>query len=346
MLVVWPAIAIIIGTQNHIYQTALHLTFPDIPTAWSDSFRFPLVECVFWALLTPAILWLSNRYPIFSARWASSIGPLLTANLGIELLHAVYRTPLHAFVYPRMAIIPFPRLLRYYLAGNALLDGWVFWSIVVIAQFACSYTRQAEREKELATAQLQTLAAQLQPHFFFNVLNSVSALMRHDPEKADEMIGRLGDLIRTTLNNAPAEVPLRQELAVVRNYVEIERMRFLDRLAYSVHAREEVLDAGVPPLFLLPIVENAVRYAIAPRSEGGRIDVEAVLEEETVAIRIKDNGPGHHSGPYLREGIGMSNTRLRLQKHYSGAATFFYRDRAPGFEVEFRLPYRSAENRN
>lgn len=343
LLLVWPAITLILATHTHIYQTALHLTFQDIPTSWTDSFRFPVVECLFWAVLTPAILWLSARYPLFATRWPRSIGLLIVANAATEVLHALYRTPLHSFVYPRMVVIPLPRLFRYYLAGNALNDVWVFWTIVMIEQFASSYMRQAEQQKELARAQLQALTAQLQPHFLFNVLNSVSALMRHDAEAADEMIERLSDLIRTTLKDAPPEVPLQQELALVANYVEIERMRFLDRLGFAIHAADEVLDAAVPPLLLLPIVENAVRYAITPRASGGNIDVEAVRESDTLAVRVKDDGPGHQNGSRLTEGIGLSNTRMRLQKHYSGGASFSYRTLAPaGFEVEFRLPYRVA----
>ncbi len=343
LLLVWPAITLILATHTHIYQAALHLTFQDIPTSWTDSFRFPVVECFFWAVLTPAILWLSARCPLFSTRWSRSIGLLVIANAAAEVLHALYRAPLTFFVYPKMVAISFRGLLRLYLAGNALSDVWVFWTIVMIEQFASSYMRHTEQQKELARAQLQALTAQLRPHFFFNVLNSISALMRHDPEAADEMIGRLSDLIRVTLKDAPLEVPLRQELALVTNYIEIERMRFVDRLGFAVHATDEVLDAGVPPLLLLPIVENAVRYAITPRTSAGRIDVEAVREKDTLAVRIKDDGPGHQNGTCLTEGIGLSNTRMRLQKHYLGEASFSYRTLAPsGFEVEFRLPYRPA----
>src|SRR5580698_6373430 len=256
MLLVWLAITLITATHTHFYHLALHLTFHDIPTSWKDSFRFPVVEYLFWALITPAIVWLSKRLPIFSAQWLKGIGILTTANALTEVLHALYRTPLHSFVYPATVVIPLPRLFRYYLAGNALNDVWVFWTIVMIEQFASSYIRHTERQKELARAQLQALTAQLQPHFFFNVLNSVSALMHYDAEAADEMIGRLGDLMRITFRHAPPEVPLRHELALVLNYIEIERMRFLDRLAFAVHASDEVLDAAVPPLLLLPIVEN------------------------------------------------------------------------------------------
>jgi len=342
LLLVWPAITLILATHTHLYQTTLHLTFRDIPTSWADSFRFPVVECFFWAALTPAILWLSARCPLFSTRWPRSIGLLIAANAATEVLHALYRAPLTSFVYPKMVAISFRGLLRLYLTGNALNDLWVFWTIVMVEQFASSYLRHTEQQKELARAQLQALTAQLQPHFLFNVLNSVSALMRHDAEAADEMIGRLSDLIRTTLKDAPAEVPLRQELALVANYIEIERMRFLDRLEFSVHVADEVLDAAVPPLLLLPIVENAVRYAITPRTSAGRIEVEAAREKDTLTVRIRDDGPGQKNGSRLTEGVGLSNTRMRLQKHYSGAASFSYRNLVPaGFQVEFRLPYRS-----
>lgn len=348
-LLIWPGIMLITATHAHFYHIALHPTFHDIPTSWKDSFRFPVVECLFWALVTPAIVWLSERFSIFSAQWLKNLGILTAAYAVIEVLHALYRTPLQLFVYPQTIEIPLPRLFRYYLAGNTLNDLWVFWTIVMIAQFASSYIRHTEQQKELAQAQLQALTAQLQPHFFFNVLNSVSALMRYDPEAADEMIGRLGDLMRTTLQHAPPEVSLRQELALVLNYIEIERMRFRDRLAFAVHAGDEVLDAAVPPLLLLPIVENAVRYAITPRIKGGRIEVDAVREQGQLSLTVKDDGPGHKNTTRPTEGIGLANTRMRLQKHYSGAASFAYRNRMPtGFEVEFRLPYRSAavETRN
>lgn len=341
IILIWTVIALMIATQAHLYQSALHLTFPDIQVSWGDSFRFPLVECLFWAVLTPGLLQLSRRFPLFGSGWAKSIASLLIANVTLELLHALYRVPLHSFVYPNMTRIPFLRLLKYYLLGNSLNDLWVFWSILIIGQFVGYYVRYVSREKELAKAQLQALTAQLQPHFLFNVLNSVSALMRDDIEAADDMIARLSDLMRTTLKgSSPQEISLRDELEVVGTYIEIERMRFQDRLSYTVNADAQVLDASVPTFVLLPIVENAIRYAVAPRASPGKVEVRALHDGDDLLISVMDDGPGIQPGPEFKEGIGLANTRTRLNRCYAGEGSMSYQNlQGGGFEVRFRIPF-------
>jgi two-component system LytT family sensor kinase len=330
-----------IATQAHLYQSALHLTFPDIQVSWGDSFRFPLVECLFWAVLTPSLLQLSRRFQLFGSGWVKSIVALLMANVGLELLHALYRVPLHSFVYPNMTRIPFPRLLKYYFLGNSLNDLWVFWSILVVGQFVGYYVRYVSREKELAKAQLQALTAQLQPHFLFNVLNSVSSLMRDDIEAADDMIARLSDLMRTTLkSSSPQEISLRDELEVVGTYVEIERMRFQDRLRYTVIANAQVLGASVPTFVLLPVVENAIRYAVGPRTSPGKVEVRALRDGNDLLISVIDDGPGIQPGPEFKEGIGLANTRTRLNRCYAGKGSMSYQNlQGGGFEVRFRIPF-------
>ena len=337
---IWAGIALMLATQNHVYQSALHLTFPDIQARWSDSFRFPLVECLFWAILTPGLLQLSRRLPLFAPAWPKSLSLLVVSNFLLELVHALYRAPFHSFVYPNMAKIPFLRLLRYYLLGNSLNDLWIFWTIIGIGQLLGYYARYVERENELAKAQLQALTAQLQPHFLFNVLNSVSSLMREDVEAADDMITRLSDLMRSTLKNgSPQEISLREELQIVSSYIEIERMRFQDRLNFSVRADAQVLDAVVPKLILLPIVENAVRYAVAPRTAPGKVEVNAALERGDLVLTVMDDGPGIASGSQLKEGLGLSNTRTRLKRYYPDRGFLDYRNsEAGGLQVECRMP--------
>lgn len=340
IFLIWTLIALMMATQAHIYRSALHLTFPEIQVRWGDSFRFPLVECLFWATLTPGLLRLSRRFPLFGSGWPKGIVSLLIANVALELLHALYRVPLHSFVYPEMTRIPFPRLLKYYLLGNSLNDLWVFWSILMIGQLVSYYVRYASREKELAKAQLQALTAQLQPHFLFNVLNSVSSLMRDDVEAADDMIARLSDLMRTTLkSSSPQEISLRDELEVIGTYIEIERMRFQDRLSYTVNADAQVLDASVPTFVLLPIVENAIRYAIAPRTSPGKVEVRALRDCDDLLISVIDDGPGIELGPEFKEGIGLANTRTRLNRCYADKGSMNYQNlQEGGLEVRFRIP--------
>lgn len=337
---IWAGIALIMTAQNHVYQSALHLTFPDIHASWSDSFRFPLLECLFWAILTPGLLRLSRKLPLFGRGWAKRLTFLMLVNFALEPVHAFYRLPFHTFVYPYMARIPFVRLLRYYLLGNSLNDLWVFWTIVGIGQLISYYGRLMDREKDLATAQLQALTAQLQPHFLFNVLNSVSSLMREDVEAADDMIARLSELMRTTLKSkSPHETSLRDELQVVNTYVEIERMRFPDRLNFAVNADSQVLDAAVPTLILLPIIENSIRYAVAPRTSPGTVGILAIRERDNLVISVDDDGPGIPSAPTFTEGLGLANTRARLKRYYAEMASMSYRNlERGGFEVTLRMP--------
>ena len=340
IFLIWAGIALIMAAHNHVYRSTLHLIYPDIQASWNDSFRFLLVECLFWAILTPGLLRLSRRFPLFGSRWGRSIASLLVANVAVEFLHALYRTPLSMFVYPDMPRISHLRVFKLYLLGNSLSDLWVFWTIIGIGQLISYYVRYLDREKELARAQLQALTAQLQPHFLFNVLNSVSSLMREDVEAADDMIARLSDLMRTTLKTgSPQEISLREELQIVNTYIDIERMRFSDRLNFSVNADPQILDAPVPTLILLPLVENAVRYAVAPRAAPGRVEVLASRESGDLVVRVIDDGPGIPSGTQFKEGIGLTNTRTRLQRYYAGMGSLkYYNSERGGLEVECRMP--------
>lgn len=337
---IWAGIALIMTAQNHFYQSALHLTFPDLRASWTDSFRFPLLECLFWAVLTPGLLRLSGKLSLFGPGWAKGLTLLVLVNFALEPVHAFYRIPFHTFVYPHMARIPFLRLLKYYLLGNSLNDLWVFWTIIGIGQLISYYGRLLDREKALATAQLQALTAQLQPHFLFNVLNSVSSLMREDVEAADDMISRLSDLMRTTLKSqSPHETSLRDELQVVHTYVEIERMRFPDRLNFAVNADPRVLDAAVPTLVLLPIVENSIRYAVAPRASPGTVGIQAIRDSGDLVISVIDDGPGIQNGTAFTEGLGLANTRKRLKRYYAERGFMSYHNRERGgLEVTLRMP--------
>ena len=168
---------------------------------------------------------------------------------------------------------------------------------------------------------------QLHPHFLFNTLNSISALLHHDPELADRMIARLGDFLRLTLENSGAqEVTLQKELEFLKCYLEIERVRFQDRLTVSYDVAPETLDAMVPNLVWQPIVENAIRHAIAPRSGRGHIEMRAQRTGETLQLQVKDDGPGlpsnQNSNGSSSKGVGLANTRERLRQLYGNNHRF------------------------
>src|SRR5262249_33214524 len=153
-------------------------------------------------------------------------------------------------------------------------------------------------ESQLTQAQLQVLRMQLQPHFLFNTLNAISALMHQDVELADQMLARLADLLRSTLETSGTqEVPLKQELEFVELYLEIEQARFGPRLVVSQDAEAETMDAFVPNLILQPLVENAIRHGIAPRPENGHIEIRTRRVGDLLQVQVIDDGPGLPKAP-------------------------------------------------
>jgi two-component sensor histidine kinase len=227
----------------------------------------------------------------------------------------------------------------------------VYWTIVGVGHALAYYRKYREREmhalvleSRLSQAQLQMLKMQLQPHFLFNTLNAISALMHQDVELADQMLARLAQLLRATLESSGSqEVPLKQELEFVELYLEIEQARFGPRLVVNMEADAETMDACVPNLILQPLVENAVRHGIAPRPERGHIDIRARRENEKLHVEIMDDGPGLPADPSggKREGVGLSNARARLQQMYGDAHKFTLSNRAGGgVIVTLCVPFR------
>jgi LytS/YehU family sensor histidine kinase len=243
-------------------------------------------------------------------------------------------------VYPDLPARAFWRIVRTYVIANSFIIAWFFWSVIGVHHAMKSARRSREREKELIKAQLEALKGQLQPHFLFNTLNSISWLMREDVEAADNMMTSLGELLRITLSvPATEEVTLRQELRVLELYLAIERARFQDRLKVVIHADHNTLDCSVPCLLLQPLVENAVRHGVGRLDGRGSVEVRATRIDNELALLILDDGPGISPESSWREGIGLSNTRARLEKHYGAFQSFHYNNRDEGgVIVEIRIP--------
>jgi signal transduction histidine kinase len=199
---------------------------------------------------------------------------------------------------------------------------------------------------QLAQAELQVLKMQLQPHFLFNTLHAISSLMHSDLDAADEMMARLGSLLRYTLeSNGAQEVPLRQELVMLDHYLEIEQIRLADRLRVQMNIPSELHDVSVPNLILQPIVENAIRYGIAPRTTGGHMEITATRVGSDIRLQICDDGPGLDDR--MREGVGLSNTRARLEQMYGARQRFSYANRPQGgmcVSMEFPIIRRIHDN--
>jgi LytS/YehU family sensor histidine kinase len=179
----------------------------------------------------------------------------------------------------------------------------------------------AQLRTQLVQSQLEALKMQLHPHFLFNTLHSISALLNKDADAARRMITRLGDFLRLTLENAGTqEVTLQEEMEFLNGYLEIERIRFRDRLTTNVEVDPCVLDVRVPNLILQPIVENAMRHAVATRTNPGRIEITANARNGCLRIQVRDNGPGIPTEQgainQFGKGVGLSNTKARLERLY------------------------------
>ncbi len=214
---------------------------------------------------------------------------------------------------------------------------------------ALAYRRESERraidaaqlETRLLEAQLQSLQRQLQPHFLFNTLNAISGLMRTDVEAADRMMDGLGDLLRISLRSAHVqEVPLKDELEMLQKYLDIEQVRFGARLTVTMRIDPDTLSALVPNFLLQPLVENAVRHGIAPHTRPGRIDIEARREGERLSLAIRDSGDGvaAHYLTLLNTGVGLTNTRTRLERLYRSDHAFVFTNDG-GFCVTVTIPF-------
>ena len=312
---------------------------------WAGSLRYTVVELGFWIVMTPVIGWWAREFPLERPAVAKNATILFLLNVATEVLYSTYRVKLHHFVYPDFSVHSFWRQNQTYLIDNMFIVAWFYWAIIVISHAAKSARRAQEREQELIRAQLELLKGQLQPHFLFNTLNSISWLMREDVEAADNMMASLGELLRMTLSiPASEEVSLRQELKMLELYLSIERARFQDRLQVSVNVEPEALGCSVPCLLLQPVVENAVRHGVGRLDRRGSVEVRAKRAGTELAISVLDDGPGISPESTWREGIGLANTRARLEKHYGELQSLRYGNRNEGgLIVEIRIPARAQE---
>jgi LytS/YehU family sensor histidine kinase len=199
-------------------------------------------------------------------------------------------------------------------------------------------------EVQLAQAQVQSLKLQLHPHFLFNTLNTITALIGQDPQGAERMVSGLSDLLRLSLRNASdQEVPLDRELEILEHYLNIQQIRFADRLSVRYDIDPQVRQAMVPNLLLQPLVENAIRHGIAPRAAPGTIVVAAHRVDDQLRILVEDDGVGP-GGSTSGEGIGLRNTRARLERLYGPQHRLeLTGGRDGGFAVRIEMPFRAAQ---
>ena len=313
----------------------------------------------FWALLTPGILWLSRRYSIERMNWS----PRLMLHLAVALVVAMIVQVYYSIVYH--SIIPPPYRWPFDPLAD-LLQVWFFNDLIIyFGVLATGFARdyflryQVRREKaaqlqaqtallraQLAEARLQALRMQINPHFLFNTLHAISTLVERNPQGVRRMIAKLSVLLRHTLEgSSEQEVSLDRELQFLDNYLDIQQIRFQGHLEVHRAFEPGVLNALVPNLILQPLVENAIQHGVSKAVGQGYLEVRAWRQDEQLCLSVRDNGPSFSGdgAAAMKEGVGLSNTRARLQQLYGATQSLtFHGVDGGGLIAQITLPYHTA----
>jgi hypothetical protein len=316
------------------------------------------IEALCWTIVTPVLFALVGRFDLENSRsqgdrWLRILMLVLVTIASAALMGLIGRELRETFT-------PFPRGRGGRGGPNDAVRLWFgFFNSLILAlgvvavgvARAYSLRLRSRREQaiqltnQLTEARLDALRRQLDPHFLFNTLNAIASLVERDPRGVRRMIARLGDLLRHSFEGGhEPEVSLRRELAMLDLYVDIVKVRFQDRLSVDISVDDAVLDALVPTFILQPLVENAVKHGVERRTEGGRVSVEGAREGDALVLRVINDAPGEASlvvaSPTSRTGVGIRNTRARLEQLYGNRQRFtLERDAERGVVAEVRLPF-------
>ena len=313
------------------------------------------VESWLWAAITPLVFWLSSRFSIERRRWLLRVAALLAIGVAISIAVYFVLAVARAEIFePMVTRRPPPTLFAPLrdIGRFRFVNHFLVYLAVLVAGYAREYfirdqlrvRHAALLQAQLADARLDALRMQLNPHFLFNTLHAVAALVDRDPGGVRRMIARLSELLRLTMDaDAEHEVPLRDELEFLRRYIEIMEIRFQGRLRIEVKADEETLPALVPRLILQPLVENAFEHGAARAMGEGLVTIAAQRRGGELVLTVLDPGPGVAEAS--EEGVGLTNTRARLAELYGDAASFTLTSRPEGgAKAEMILPFRQAGN--
>ena len=344
-----------------LFWTALGVLFalPNLPSVnWSRILLGSLAQWWSWGLVTPLISWFDKRLPFKENQLGLRLVVHLPASVVMTAFYAYFFFAIRALLgQASWHVVTDAGFLVMAFRGGILWSWVVYWVIFGVLQTFRYYERylagelRLERmERNLSEARLNVLRTQLDPHFLFNALNTISSQVERDPRLARTMIENLGDLLRMSLDvRDRQEIPLAEEIAFLDHYVAIQKIRFAENLHIEIDVAPEVKYALVPCLILQPLVENSIRHGISPRTSGGTATVTAGRNADRLEIRVVDDGVGLPSGWALEasSGTGLSVTRERIfGLHPNGESGFSIGPReGGGTEVKISLPLRFAEER-
>jgi sensor histidine kinase YesM len=338
----WTLLGLSFASQFYISSAKAELA-----VTWKQAVSYALGDWYVFALLSIPVHYLARRFPLDSGNRFTRIAVHIVGSILFSLAYMVLR----AFVGQWQSGATFAQAFQPLIVKTWHFNLLIYWVILAVTQAFDFYRKYRARERQaaqleqhLTEAKLQALQMQLNPHFLFNTLNSIAALMHQNVDAAERMITRLSDLLRAALESSSSqEVGLRRELQMLATYLEIERVRFGDRLQIKLEIAPEALDAQVPNLVLQPLVENAIRHGIEPRARPGAVCVRACKSENSLLMEISDNGAGLPTNRPVKEGVGLTNTRARLRELYGEDHRFeLHNGEQGGLSVRLKIPFRSA----
>jgi signal transduction histidine kinase len=330
-----------------LIQTFFNYKWRGAQPPWALEISYLAVWSYTWALLTPLLFTFSRRYPIARKHTIRNI--VYHFFFGIVLV-TIHRTILLSFAILILEA-PAPPIgdslsAKLFFMLHHISDGLFTYTFILAIHQAFLYFRESQdREFQLQQAELQTLKTQLHPHFLFNTLNAIAALVYVSPPAATRTISQLSDLLRFTLhNNKTQEVTLKEELDFLRKYLQIQQTLLQERLDVDWAIDPETLDALVPNMILQPLVENSIRHGIAPKEGGGRIEIFSRRVNDQLLLEIRDDGVGAPSITKKGAGIGLTNSRTRLEHLYGEAQKFDVKTPAHGgWCVTMLIPFREPD---
>ena len=346
----WMGLGMLTATQ-----TVVGMRADGMQHQWGRLFLTLLLSCMIWAPATPFIQWLGQRFPLTRWRPLSTWLVHLLACTAVGLMYAAWAAWLQGMLRPwgsRADDRPLRTIFASIFSNDYLLFVILYAAVLAIDYALESRKRLAQREteaarlsEELSKARLDALRRQLEPHFLFNTLNAVAGLVREERnDDAVTMIARLSDLLRRVLERSDQqEISLGEEMDMLGRYLDIQKMRFSDRLQVAVDVPQELLATRVPSLILQPMIENAIQHGIGRRVEGGAIEIGASRLDGLLTIRVRNDGPSLPADwEQVQRGIGISNVRRRLQSLYGKRCVLdIHNHTAGGVEVLLSFPLRT-----
>lgn len=341
--VVWTFLGVFFASQKDAIAVARGY--------WEDPNERTLqtiAGCIVWALLTPLVIYIADRLPLRAHGRRN-----LLLLIAVGLVVAAFRALIDASIPAVLKNDPLSQQeFRNTVLAVLHLHFLLFAVIVGVTNFVRARMEADERERreahigaQLVQAQLRRLRSDLQPHFLFNTLNAVTTLVHTDPRAAEETVLKLIELLRTSMdagNNA--EVALADELDFVGRYLDLQKLRFGDRLRTHIDVADpDLLRARVPPLLLQPLVENSILHGIRSRPSGGQVGVRVFRDADALRLEVRDSGPGcDPNAAFRRDSIGVPNTRARLEYLYQDPRALTFRRDGEEFVADIRIPLRYA----